>query len=213
MKHYKREVYSYRGRAARKGWLYALCALLLAAVLTFAGCLTLVLAGSRTDVEEDADTMIVLGCMVYEWGPSILLQDRLNTALDYWEDNPQVTIIVTGGKGDDEHQSEAQAMYDYLTARGIPGEQILMEDQATSTYENMLFSARLMEEKGLDTEGEIVVVSNGFHLTRSRILFERVFGSRENLGTLAAPVSHFPSLIQMHLREPLVLIKSFFFDR
>jgi len=37
---------------------------------------------------------------------------------------------VSGGKGDDEHISEAQCMYDYLTARGVSWNQILMEDQS-----------------------------------------------------------------------------------
>lgn len=212
MKRQKIEVYSYRGKSGRL-WLKCLLALITAGVLLFSVCFTAVVAGSRSQLEEEGDTVIVLGCMVYEWGPSILLQDRLNTALDYWQQNPDALFIVSGGQGVDEPHSEARAMFDYLTARGIPEEQIFMEDQSTNTYENMRFSHQLMEEKGLDPEEEIVVISNGFHLTRSRMLFERVFGSDENLNTLAAPTSHLPSRIQMHLREPLALIKSFLFDR
>ena len=57
------------------------------------------------------------------------------------------------------------------------------------------------------------MVSNGFHLTRTRILWERVFGTDDNLNTLAAPSSHVPSRLKMYVREPLALIKSFVFDR
>ena len=206
------EVYSYKG-GQRRGWLKGLLALILAGVLLFTACLVCVLAGSHSDVEDDADVMVILGCMVYPWGPSILLQDRLNTALAYLEEHPDVTVVVTGGKGDDEHLSEAQAMHDYLVEHGIDSNQIILEDKAANTHENLIFTAELLEEMDIDTEQEFVVVSNGFHLTRTRILWERVFGTDENLNTLAAPSSHLPSRLKMYVREPLALIKSFVFDR
>ena len=157
--------------------------------------------------------MVILGCMVYPWGPSILLQDRLNTALDYLEDHPDLTVVVSGGKGDDEHKSEAQAMHDYLVERGIPSEQIILEDQSSNTHENLIFTTRLLKEMGYDTDVEFVVVSNGFHLTRVRMLWDRVWGGDDKLSTLAAPSSHAPSRLKMYLREPLALVKSFVFDR
>ena len=212
MKHRPIEVYSYKG-GQKRGWLKALVALILAGVLLFTACLICVLAGSRTEIEDESSTMIILGCMVYPWGPSILLQDRLDTALDYLEEHPDMTIVVTGGKGDDEHMSEAQAMHDYLVERGVASEQIILEDQAENTHENLIFTGELLEQLGHDTEQEFLVVSNGFHLTRTRILWERVFGTDDNLNTLAAPSSHVPSRLKMYVREPLALIKSFVFDR
>lgn len=212
MKHRPIEVYSYKGGQSR-GWLKALIALILAGVLLFTACLICVLAGSRTEIEDESSTMIILGCMVYPWGPSILLQDRLDTALDYLEEHPDMTIVVTGGKGDDEHMSEAQAMHDYLVEHGVDSEQIILEDKAVNTNENLIFTGELLEQLGYDTEQEFLVVSNGFHLTRTRILWERVFGTDDNLNTLAAPSSHVPSRLKMYVREPLALIKSFVFDR
>jgi hypothetical protein len=35
----------------------------------------------------------------------------------------------------------------------------------------------------------------------------------QHISTLAAPVSHAPSRVQMFFREPLALVKSFLFDR
>ena len=60
-------------------------------------------------------------------------------------------------------------------------------------------------------EEGVLVVSNGFHLTRSRMLAER-FGYG-HVSTLGAPPSHVPSRIQMYIREPLALVKSFFLDK
>ena len=57
-----------------------------------------------------------------------------------------------------------------------------------------------------------VLVSSGFHLSRIQMLWARAGGTGEP-STLAAPVSHTPSAIQMFFREPLALVKSFVFDR
>ena len=211
MRRPKIEVYSYKG-GRTPGWLKAVVALVLAGVLTFTACFGIVQAGSHSEMDAEPDTMIILGCMVYEWGPSILLQDRLNTALDYLNDHPDTTVIVSGGKGDDEHKSEAQAMHDYLVEHGFPSEQILLEDQSTNTYENLIFSKDVLSGQGIDVTDEIVIVSNGFHLARVRMLFERVHGGDDQLNTLAAPSSHLPSRLKMYVREPLALIKSFLCD-
>ena len=211
MRRPKIEVYSYKG-GRTSGWLKAVVALILAGVLTFASCLGIVLEGSHSEMDAEPDTMIILGCMVYEWGPSILLQDRLNTALDYLDDHPDTTVIVSGGKGDDEHKSEAQAMHDYLVEHGFPSAQILLEDQSSNTYENLSFSNHVIAEHGIDVTDDLVVVSNDFHLARVRMLFKRVAGGDYHLNTLAAPTSHLPSRIKMYIREPLALIKSFLCD-
>lgn len=206
------EVYSYKGGKTR-GWIKALIALILAGVLLFMACFVCVMSGAKSDIEDEAEIMVILGCQVKTWGPSILLQDRLDTALDHLEEHPDMTIVVTGGKGDDEYKSEAQAMHDYLVEHGIASEQIILEDKASNTHENLIFTQELLLKLGYETDQEFLVVSNGFHLTRTRILWERVFGTDDNLNTLAAPSSHIPSRLKMYVREPLALIKSFVFDR
>ena len=143
----------------------------------------------------------------------MLLQDRLDKALDYLKDHPDLTIVVSGGQGPDEPVSEARCMYDYLTEHGVDGAQILMEDQSHNTVENLRYTMDLLAEAGYDTTADMVVVSNGFHLTRVRMLWSRVCGGDYNLSTLAAPSSHVPSRLKMYIREPLALVKSFVFDR
>lgn len=41
--------------------------------------------------------------------------------------------------------AEAFAMKKYLLSQNIPAEAILMEDQSTTTYENMLFSKAIIQ--------------------------------------------------------------------
>ena len=201
----KIEVASYKGR--RFPWLKALLALVLAGALSFSLLLGVVLYGARDLVVGSPQVMVVLGCRVQPWGPSVLLQDRLNEAADYLADNPDMTVVVSGGQGSNE-----PTMADYLVEKGIDGERILLEDASHSTFQNLRNSARLLEETGYDLdETGVVVVSNGFHLTRVRMLAERTgFGE---ISTLAAPTSHLPSRLKMYIREPLALVKSFVFDR
>ncbi len=60
-------------------------------------------------------------------------------------------------------------MYNYLTENGIPAAQILMEDQSTSTEENLRFSKELLQSKGYATE-KIAFATDGFHEYRVSLL-------------------------------------------
>lgn len=189
-----------------------LFAVLLVGVLCFTALLITVLRGGYDRFCGEPQIMIVLGCQVKDEGPSLLLQDRLDTALDYLREHPDMTVVVSGGQGRDEPMSEAQAMANYLMENGFPEEQILQEDRSHNTVQNLMYSRTLLCELGYDTTQDVVVVSNGFHLTRVRMLWGRVFDAEDSLSTLAAPSSHLPSRLKMYLREPLALVKSFLLD-
>lgn len=203
---------NYKGKKLNR-WIKALIALALLGILAFSALLGAVLYGSYDHIQGEPQVMVILGCQVQPWGPSVLLQDRLDQALDYLSDHPDMTVVVSGGQGSDEPCTEAQAMYDYLTANGVDGGRILLEAESHNTLQNLKYSITLLEAEGYDLSTGVMVVSNGFHLTRVRMLWERVWGSDENLSTLAAPSSHVPSRLKMYIREPLALVKSFLFDR
>ena len=206
------QVASFKGR--RSGWKKALLALILVGVLAFGTLFGAVMWGAHDQINGQPNVMIVLGCQVKPWGPSILLQDRLNEALDYLEENPDMLVVVSGGQGADEPTSEAQAMYHYLVEQGVDPDRILKEEDSHNTYQNLEKSFQLLKEEGYgDQMGQVLVVSNGFHLTRVRMIFDRVWEGTYTLSTLAAPSSHVPSRLKMYVREPLALVKSFVFDR
>ncbi len=204
----------YRGNRPgnrRSRWPKVLLCLFLACVVAFGALFGCVLAGDRDEIRGQPGAMIILGCQVMSSGvPSVLLKDRLDTALEYWQDHPDMIVVTSGGMGYNEPVSEARCMADYLMERGVPEENILLEDRSFSTYENLRFSMELLAAEGYDTTGEVMVVSNGFHLARVRMLWGRV-GSGE-LSVLAAPSSHQPSKIRMYIREPFALVKSFLLD-
>ena len=202
----------YRGKQPRR-WLSVLLTLVLIGTFFFAIMFGLVMVGAHDVIRGDPQVMIVLGCRVMPGGePSILLQDRLDTALDYLDDHPDMTVVVSGGQGSNEPTSEAACMADYLEEHGVDSDQILLEDQSSNTKENLIYSRELLEEHGIVVlRDEVLVVSNGFHLTRAQMLAER-YGYK-SVSALAAPTSHIPSRIQMYIREPLALVKSFLLDR
>ena len=207
---------SYKGvkskSAARKIGTVVLV-LVIIGLLIFAGSLSAVLLGAKTEIVGEPEIMILLGCQVMPSGsPSILLRDRLDTALDYFEQNPELIIIVTGSKGGNEPRTEAECMAEYLISHGVNFEQVIQENQACNTWENLIYSTEIITENGY-SEKDVVIVSNGFHLTRARMLWNRVGGTEGELSTIAAPSSHFPSSVYMHIREPLALLKSFILDR
>lgn len=202
----------YHGKGKNRRWLSVLLTLVLVGALFFSIMFGLVMVGAHDVIRGDPQVMIILGCRVMPGGePSILLQDRLDTALDYLDDHPEMTVVVSGGQGSNEPTSEAACMADYLEEHGVDSDQILLEDQSSNTKENLIYSRELLEEHGIVVlSDEVLVVSNGFHLTRAQMLAERY--GYQSVSVLAAPTSHIPSRIQMYIREPLALAKSFFFD-
>ena len=58
---------------------------------------------------------------------TLALLERARRALLYLEENPGTKAVLSGGKGDGENISEAEAMYRYLTGHGIDGDRLLVE--------------------------------------------------------------------------------------
>lgn len=115
---------------------------------------------------ENCEYIVVLGAKVKDSGPSASLQERIDRAYGYMKENPGTIAIVSGGKGGDEPISEAQCMFQELTAMGIDPERIWIEDRATSTWENLKFSLDIIEEKTGSRPDSIGVVSSEYHLLR-----------------------------------------------
>lgn len=142
--------------------------LFLSAVLITAAALTVIMVRETRRRPPEGATAIVLGCQVKGDRPSRMLLTRVEAAAAWLEEHPGALCIVSGGKGEEEEISEAECMRRLLTERGIAGERILLEDRSVSTRENLLFSARILEEKGL-AHGAAIVTSE-FHSCRAHLI-------------------------------------------
>lgn len=146
--------------------------------------------------------LIVLGAKVKPGGiPSLSLQYRLDAALDYLKENPQTKVIVSGGQGSDEEQTEASFMRDYLIANGIEKSRIITEEQSTSTYENLYYSFALLPE----TEQAVTIVSNDFHLRRATYIANEL-GYETDVIVASTPRS---VEIKLNIRERLALLRTY----
>ena len=183
-----------KSKAVTRLFTFLLCLVLAAACVTEA----FIIKASFGSPEEDCPYLVVLGAKVRADGPSLSLGNRIDAAFRYLEAHPDTVAIVSGGQGPDEPMTEAKAMYDALTARGIAPERIWLEDKASSTWENLQFSQNLIEEKTGHRPEAVAVVSSEYHLFRAE-LFTKAAGA-EFIGIPAETT--IPSLkINYFLRE------------
>ena len=98
----------------------------------------------------------------------MLLSERIETAYSYLQSHPEAVCIVSGGKGTDEVMSEAKCMYDELTKMGISPERIYMEDQSTSTRENLKFCKEIMAKEDLGDTA--ILITNSWHELRAQMI-------------------------------------------
>ena len=120
--------------------------------------------------DERVGALIVLGAGVNGTTPSLTLRTRLEAAAEYLREHPEIPVVLSGGQGPGEDITEAQAMFTALTASGISPERLILEEQSTSTEENLMFSQRLLEELGVSANDPIGLVTNDFHQFRAQLI-------------------------------------------
>lgn len=129
-----------------------------------------VVSGSFGMPDRDCPYIIVLGAGVNGSVPSLSLRERINGAYAYLTAHPDTICVVSGGQGSNEDISEAECMRRELTKMGIAQERIWMEDQSTSTRENLRFSLDLIQARTGTRPAEIGLVSSEYHLFRAGLL-------------------------------------------
>lgn len=108
------------------------------------------------------DAMIVLGAQVNPDGtPSVQLEWRLTKALEVYQ-TKRTPIVVTGAQGADEPRTEASVMREWLIARGVPPEDIRMDESSMNTRENI---ANAMQY--LPGVKDVLIVTSDYHLPRA----------------------------------------------
>ena len=158
----------YKEHAWAKWGKRVLLALVCIGLVAFGYLESLVIRGAHTDGRaEDAQCVVILGAGVNGTTPSLMLSSRLQAALDFIADKPDIPIICSGGQGPGEDISEARAMYNALTARGIDPERLILEEQSANTRQNLQNSLALLPD---DYHKTVAIVTNDFHMGRVRLL-------------------------------------------
>ena len=161
-------IYGFLFRRKCRKTIIALTLLLCLGFCLFLAMEIPVIIDSFGDEDVYADYVIVLGAGVNGSKPSLSMQNRLWAANGYLQSHLNTVAILTGGQGEGEDISEAQAMYDWLVDAGIEPERLIIEDEATSTEENLKFSFEIIGEE-LESS-TIAVVSSEYHLHRAKTM-------------------------------------------
>ena len=157
---------------APRVWSRILIGLTAASMAVIFGAMGYIAVQGRDSSMQEADVpdfIVVLGAQVQGDGPSLTLRKRLDRTLEFLQEHPDKTVIVSGGQGADEVHTEASVMAQYLLARGAQPAQVIEEDQASNTRENLLFSAALAEARGIDTS-RVLIVTSDFHMCRAKYI-------------------------------------------
>jgi len=154
-------------------WSYSL-AFILFMVSVFTACLfAMMLLYAWVHAKFQAKTLgaaaVILGARTINGKVTPLLRGRLDKAIELYasQTEPQLLMVPTGGQGHDEQEPEGVSMARYLREQGIPAEQILVEDRAKDTIENLKFSDSLVRER--QAEGKLWLVTSDYHALRAAL--------------------------------------------
>lgn len=165
------------------------------------------------------DYLIVLGAGLLQGHKiSRLLGARIDRAIVFYikqvgKSRKAPKLIMSGGQGDDEDLSEAQAMADYAVAHGIPREMILLEDQSRNTQQNMLFSKQLATQDFGSANFRAKFFTNNYHLLRAGIYARQAGLAANGVGAHArfyywpnAMIREFGALVVMNKKRHLIIV-------
>lgn len=109
------------------------------------------------------DVIVVLG-NAPNWNdkPNPFLKKRLDTGIKYLKKGYSNKILLTGGKKES-RVSEADIMKNYCLKQGILMDNILLENIAKSTEENLIHSKSLMQNYNLE---KALVITSSHHTKR-----------------------------------------------
>ncbi len=168
----------------------------------------IIMASSASDVPipgAPPDYIIVLGSGIKGEEPSESMTERVQMAADYLREHPWTMVICSGGQGPDESVPEAKVIVKELQKRGVAPRRILVEDTSANTYENFLFSQKLLQNRVGDKPLHIAFVTNDYHVYRSRNLAKLVgFENPIAISAESSSITFYPGFI----RECAAVIKS-----
>ena len=151
------------------------------------GVLLMAFLAAKHKPAYDKDYVIIPGCSISRQGGLLpLLKGRTNRAIRFAWDQERATgqparYIPTGGQGPDEIMSEGSAMEFYLLSHGAEQYEVLPEKASTDTYENMLFSKKIIDEA---KSGEkTCFVTTNYHVLRSGMLAKKAGLDAEGLAS------------------------------
>lgn len=165
----------------------------------------------QTDLQppEAADAALVLGNAVNRRGrPNPCLRSRVEAGVRLYRAGKVPLLLMSGGT-DPDGSNQAEAMKNMALNLGVPEAHIITEPRSENTYQNMVFSRPLLAETT-----RVIMVSDAFHLPRSRWLAKRHLPQQSMQVFAAQDCGDSASAMwRKRVREALAWLKSGVLDR
>lgn len=110
------------------------------------------------------------------FGNSSMIQERTEKAVAMYQAGRVRKLLFTGGTGgisDTKNDiAEALKMLSLAISMGVPEADILIENQAKNSFENVKYSIKLLQQKNLLKKiKSIMIITSDFHLKRCYAIF------------------------------------------
>ena len=141
----------------------------------------------------DVDCILVLGAGVYGDKPRPMLEDRILTGIELYNNGVAKKIIMSGDHGQEDYD-EVNVMKSYAVDEGINSSDIFMDHAGFSTYDSIY---RLKEIFEVD---KVVIVTQEYHLYRALYIAKEL--EIEAYG-VSANLRDYPGQFKREVREIL----------
>ena len=168
--------------------------------------LAIVWRAAREDQRRAAGAVVVLGAAQYNGKPSPVLRARLDHALELQREGLAPLIVVTGGIGSGDRESEATVGRRYLLGQGVPDSAVVVLAKGRDTDETMNAVADWVRSRALT---DVLLVSDAFHMARLRVVAHRHGLTAWTSPATASPISgarEWGYLLEEGLKLPVVYL-------
>lgn len=143
----------------------------------------------RIEPNIKPDLIVILGSSTPNAKPSPTLAERLKLGHLLSLASPTVPVVLSGGVDFRQTVSEAQVMRNYILGLGMDESRIVIEDESTSTYENLSFTANKLSNLKLTQEStRLLIVTSDFHTWRSEMIAHKVGWKNVNSAGAVTPL-------------------------
>ncbi|HYE10795.1 MAG TPA: YdcF family protein [Patescibacteria group bacterium] len=193
----------------RSRWIKGILKLtMISLIITFVLIESIIIFSVKSEANAEVDYLMILGAGLRGEEISLALRERMEKGVVYLNSNPDAVVIVSGGQGTGEKITEAEAMKKYLLDQGVSEARIIKEETSTSTMENFKNTREILLQDNIENP-RILIVTNDFHMFRSKLLARRNGFIPYGLPS-TTPISILPNC---YIREYFAVVKSLIFDR
>jgi len=141
-----------------------LCAFVSALLAGWLGLFGLIFVNaSSINAPQKSDAIVVLGAAQWNGEPSPMFRARLDHAYELYDAGYAPVILLTGGVGAADEESEAIVGSRYLRGREVPPDALAVDPHGNTTFESLQSVVHVMRERGINSS---ILVSHDFHAFR-----------------------------------------------